>query len=71
MDEPLQILCDELASQGKTRREIVLITAALEDPEDQLDMAEWLALHRGASRREIITEKHRLIRNRMKAQNQE
>ena len=65
MDDPLQILIDELASQGKTWDEIMELIAGLENPWNQLDYAEWLALHRGADRREILAEKHRLMRNTM------
>ncbi len=68
MDEPLQILFDELSAQGKTWEEASEITAGLEHLMDQLDMAEWLALHRGASRREMLTEKHRLMKKRMQTE---
>lgn len=61
-DEPLQILCDELASQGKTWDEIKKLACSLPGPEEQLDLAEWLARHRGASNQEITEEKHRIIR---------
>ena len=66
MEYPLQILCDELASQGKSWDEIQRLAGSLENPLDQLDLAEWLANNRGVSDREIIAEKHRLMRNRMK-----
>ncbi len=62
-DEPLQILCDELASQGKTWDEIKKLACSLPGPEEQLDLAEWLARHRGASNQEITEEKHRIIRS--------
>ena len=65
MEDPLQILCDELASQEKNWDEIQRLAGSLEDPADQLDLAEWLANNRGVSDREIIAEKHRLMRNRM------
>ena len=65
MEDPLEILFDELYAQGKTWDEAVEIAAGVEDPEDQLDLTEWLIFHRGASRREMLTEKHRLMRRRM------
>lgn len=71
MDSPFLILIDVLRSQGKTQDEVTAYSAGLEDPEDQLDMAEWLLNNSQATRQEILTEKHRLMRNRMKAQRQE
>jgi hypothetical protein len=62
VDEPLQILFDELKAQGKTWEQASEITAGLENPWAQLDMAEWLARNRGASRQEILAEKHRLMK---------
>ncbi len=66
MDEPLQIMVDVFVSQGKSLEEIIGYTSGLEDPEDQLDMAEWMLNHEEASRQEICAEAHRLMRNRMK-----
>lgn len=67
MGEPLQLLFDELASQGKTWEEAIEIAAGIEYQEDQLELAEWLAKNRGASRHEMLTEKHRLMKSRLKA----
>ena len=64
MDEPLQILIDELQAQGKTWEETVEIIAGVENPWDQLDLADWLADHREVSQKEMVAESCRIIENR-------
>jgi hypothetical protein len=62
MEDPLQILFDELAEHELSWDEKVLVTAGVSDPMAILDLAEWLANHRGCSKQEMIAEGNRLIK---------
>ena len=62
MEEPLQILFDELAEHELDWDKMVLVAAGVSDPMAILDLAEWLALHRKATWQEMMKEKVRLIK---------
>ena len=61
MEEPLQILFDELAEHGLNWDERIQVAAGVENPMAILDLAEWLAYHRNATMEEMIAEGNRLI----------
>lgn len=62
MEEPLQILFDELATHGLTWDQMVLVASGVSNPMAILDLAEWLASHRKATLQEMIAEGNRLIK---------
>ena len=57
MEEPLQILFDELAEHDLDWDQQILVSAGVCHPMAILDLAEWLALHRKATWKEIMKEK--------------
>ena len=61
MEEPLQILFDELAAHDLNWDQRVLVAAGVSHPIAILDLAEWLALHRKATWQEIMRIKIQLI----------
>lgn len=61
LEEPLQILFDELAEHGLNWNKRVLVAAGVSEPMAILDLAEWLAHHRKATWQEMMREKVRLI----------
>ena len=65
MEDPLQIMVDVFKYRGMSKEDVIAITSPLEEPEDQLNLAEWMLNNEKASRREIIGEVQSLMRNRM------
>lgn len=65
MEDPLQIMVDVCKYRGMSKEDVIAITSPLEEPEDQLNLAEWMLNNEKASRREIIGEVQSLMRNRM------
>ena len=68
MDSPRKILLDALQTHGLPWKEVVRLSAGVENSTDQLDLAEWLLNHPKASREEIVTEGNKLIQNRNTAE---
>lgn len=62
MENPLHILRDAFLMQGLTIDEMLPLVSGLTQPTAILDMAEWVVEHPKASRKEIIHEKIRLIK---------
>lgn len=62
MEEPLQILFDELAEHGLNWDEMAQVAAGINHPMAILDLAEWLALHRPAAMDQIIAKGNQLIK---------
>ena len=64
MENPYRILLEALEHHGFDRETAIGIMLPLDEKEDLLDLAKWIADHPEAQRRDALKEMHKLLRKR-------